>query len=584
MADSPAHYAFLGGPSVLREAAKAAQRDTPFPDTPELIRMQVRDVPVPKNNREASTGPYAHKWQAADRVEMEQMFEKGVLEPVDRANIPPGHKPIPCMMVRVVKPNRDGTVRKFKSRFVAKGFWQRYGIDYTETFAPVAAIATIKLVLAVAAHFNMVCFQFDVEGAFLLPDIDHIVYVVDEHGNYYLCHKTLYGLKQSPHMWNRDLDAELKHHGMIQSKYDPCLYTRRTDQGWMIMASWVDDCVGACCIPEIRDEFFEEFRYPFSSTSDLDYCLKIKVDHMVDQHGDTLIGLSQPVSIETIAVEYSVQDSNPKDTPMQANAKFSKEQCPEPGSEEHKYMQKVPYRNLLGSLGYIAQITRGDIAFAVNKLAAFSNNPGKVHWMALKRILVYLYHSRHRRLVFGTKSHEYDLNDPESKPIQIYCDADHGGCLDTGKSTSGTLVTVLGDSIDASSRKQGKVANSTGMAELYALDDVTRNHECYRNLLFDMTEFYQPTLVSHTDSQVIIKQLDRGELSRRTKHLRLAFEAVKDRVAEGHIELIHVDGKKNPSDLCTKPLPHEDFARHTDFLLKDKITGFGEWQSCMIER
>ena len=85
------------------------------------------------------------------------------------------------------------------------------------------------------------------------------------------------------------------------------------------MASWVNDCVGACCIPEIRDEFFEEFRYPFSSTSDLDYCLKIKVDHMVDQHGDTLIGLSQPVSIETIAVEYSVQDSNPKDTPMQAN-------------------------------------------------------------------------------------------------------------------------------------------------------------------------------------------------------------------------------------------------------------------------
>ena len=113
---------------------------------------------------------------------------------------------------------------------------------------------------------------------------------------------------------------------------------------------------------------------------------------------------------------------------------------------------------------------------------------------------------------------------------------------------------------------------------------MARYHECYRNLLFDMTEFYQPTLVSHTDSQVIIKQLDRGELSRRTKHLRLAFEAVKDRVAEGHIELIHVDGKKNPSDLCTKPLPHEDFARHTDFLLKDKITGFGEWQSCMIER
>ena len=584
MADGPGLLAFLNGPSALRQAAEAAKRDTPYPDTPELIHMQVRDIPVPKNSREAAASPYAHKWRAADRVEMDQMFDKGVLEPVDKSAIPPGHKAIPGMMVRVVKPNRDGTVRKFKSRFVAKGFWQRFGIDYTETFAPVAAIATIKLVLAVAAHFNMVCFQFDVEGAFLLPDIDHIVYIVDEHGNYYLCHKTLYGLKQSPHMWNRDLDAELKYHGMIQSKYDPCLYTRRTEEGWMIMASWVDDCVGACTIPEMRDDFFDEFRYPFSSTSNLDYCLKIKVDHMIDENGNQLIGLSQPVSIETMAAEYSLQDSNPKDTPMQANAKFSKMQCPEPGSEEHEYMQKVPYRRLLGSLGYIGQITRGDILFAVHKLAAFSNNPGKVHWAALKRILVYLYHSRHRRLVFGSKALDHNLDDPDAQPIQIYCDADHGGCLDSGKSTSGTIVTVFGDSIDATSRKQGKVANSTGMAELYALDDVTRNHESYRQLLFDMTDFYQQTVKTHTDSQVIIKQIDRGELSRRTKHLRLAFEAVKDRVAEGHIELEHVDGKNNPSDLCTKPLPLEDFARHVDFLLNDKGTEFGEWHSCLVER
>ena len=70
---------------------------------------------------------------------------------------------------RTCKPTKHGTIRKFKSRFVAKGFWQRYGADYTETFAPVAAIATIKLVLAVAAHFNMVCFQFDVEGGVSPP-------------------------------------------------------------------------------------------------------------------------------------------------------------------------------------------------------------------------------------------------------------------------------------------------------------------------------------------------------------------------------------------------------------------------------
>jgi len=584
MADSPVSFAFnAGGTSVLRAAAAAAERDTPFPDTPELIRMKVRDVPIPKNGREAAAGPHARKWHASDRVEMDQMFDKGVLEPIHKRDVPADKKAIPGMMVRTCKPTKHGTIRKFKSRFVAKGFWQRYGIDYTETFAPVAAIATIKLVLAVAAHFNMVCFQFDVEGAFLLPDIDHVVYIVDEQGNYYRCHKTLYGLKQSPRVWNQDLDIELKQHGMLQSMHDPCLYTRRTERGWMLMACWVDDCVGACTVPAQRDEFYKDFRYPFSSTSDLDYCLKIKVDHMVDNNGDVLIGLSQPISIEAIAHEYSVQDSNPVSTPMPANAKFSKSQSPSPGTPEHEYMEKVPYRNLLGSLGYIAQITRGDIAFAVNKLAAFSSNPGKAHWLALKRILVYLYHSRHRRLVFGSKAQDFDLDDPTTKPIQIYCDADHGGCLDSDKSTSGTLITVFGDCVNMSSRKQGKVANSTGAAELYAVDDETRNHSAYRSLLFDMTEFYQVTIPTYTDSQVVIKQLDRGELTRRTKHLRLAFNAVKERVADGNIELNHVEGKENPADLFTKPLPLEDFTRHTDFLLNDKGTQLAEWQSCMID-
>ena len=98
-----------------------------------------------------------------------------------------------------------------------------------------------------------------------------------------------------------------------------------------------------------------------------------------------------------------------------------------------------------------------------------------------------------------------------------------------------------------------------------------------------MTEFYQVTIPTYTDSQVVIKQLDRGELTRRTKHLRLAFNAVKERVADGNIELNHVEGKENPADLFTKPLPLEDFTRHTDFLLNDKGTQLAEWQSCMID-
>ena len=83
----------------------------------------------------------------------------------------------------------------------------------------------------------------------------------------------------------------------------------------------------------------------------------------------------------------------------------------------------------------------------MNRLGRYTANPGKVHWQALKCVLVYLYHSRHRRLVFGANSAAFDLRSKYCAPISIYCDADHGGDIDTAKSTSGLAVFVFGDAI-----------------------------------------------------------------------------------------------------------------------------------------
>ena len=154
---------------------------------------------------------------------------------------------------------------------------------------------------------------------------------------------------------------------------------------------------------------------------------------------------------------------------MAPGLQLSKPQSPVPGSDDHQAMQQVPYASLLGSLLYIGNTTRGDILQAVNWLGRFTANLGKVHWQALKRVLVYLYHSRHRRLVFGANSVNFDLDSKDCSPISIYCDADHGGDIDTARSTSGLAVFVFGDAIQVRSKKQGKVSSSTGQAELYAL-------------------------------------------------------------------------------------------------------------------
>ena len=337
------------------------------------------------------------------------------------------------------------------------------------------------------------------------------------------------------------------------------------------MVVWVDDVIGCATTKALADEFMENFKYPKSQGGHFDYCLRIKVDHYKG-----MVGLSQTTSIEDLAIKYRIQDSNPISTPMENRTSLTKEQMPKAGSKEQIKMAATPYRQLLGSLLHICQISRGDIAGALQILSRFGKNPAIVHWKALKRVLIYLYHTRHRRLVFG--KHKYDLHDSKAceglQPIEVYVDADHAGCKDTSRSTSGTVIKLFGDTILTKSKRQGKVSNSTAMAELHALAAAARKADHYRQILFDLSDFYQKTIPMMTDSQVVVKMLERGNLSSATKHLRIAFHEVKEKIDSGEVTVEHIPGDTNPSDVCTKPLPGDTHKKHTDSILND-----GSWKN-----
>ena len=131
-------------------------------------------------------------------------------------------------------------------------------------------------------------------------------------------------------------------------------------------------------------------------------------------------------------------------------------------------------------------------------------------------------------------------------------------------------MTLFGDTILCKSKRQGKVSNSTAMAELHAIATAARKADHYREVLFDLCGNLQKTIPIMTDSQAVVKMLDRGNLSNQTKHLRISFHEIKELRDRGEITTEHIPGNDNRADICTKPLPRVTHEKHTSSLLNDE--------------
>ena len=165
--------------------------------------------------------------------------------------LPKEKNAIGCKWVYKVKHNANGSVNRYKARLVVKGYAQTYGIDYEETFSPVARMATVRAVIAMAASKGWSLHQMDVKNAFLHGDLQEEVYMEQPPGYVHAVHpefvcrlkKALYGLKQAPRAWSDKIGQYLVTIGFQISKADFSLYVRKTEKGIMLLVIYVDDLI-----------------------------------------------------------------------------------------------------------------------------------------------------------------------------------------------------------------------------------------------------------------------------------------------------------------------------------------------------
>ena len=225
---------------------------------------------------------------------------------------------------------------------------------------------------------------------------------------------------------------------------------------------------------------------------------------------------NQSKYIGNVLERFSMKDCKPVSTPINSGTKLTKEMSPKT-EEEISEMNVVPYRSAVGSLIYLVTGTRPDIAVAVGEVAKYSNNPGKQHWMAVKK----------ETINFGIKC------DPKSIDLVGYSDADWAGDLDTRSSTTGYLFKLGSVLICWKSKRQPTVALSTAEAEYMALSMAAQTAIWIRKLLKDFNVASKEPTVIYEDNQGCIAMAQNPVNHERTKHIDIPYNFVRERV-EGY--------------------------------------------------
>ena len=518
-------------------------------------------VPVPSNLKEARQSQQWSQWSQAMDEEKSSLDAHDTMEYVER---PTRHKVIPVHWIFSTKVDDYGNVLRFKARLVAQGCRQIPGIDVGEVFAPTSSFGARRAILAVGAALDFEVHQVDIKTAFLNGDLEEEVYVSQppgyENGNpRVVCRlrKALYGLKQAPRAWHKTLDVKLQSMGYFPCKSDAGVYVKTSASGEKsYFLVYVDDLLimskGLDSINWAKEELKASF-----SVHDLGEVRDFLGCQIRRDRPNHLLYMSCSPKIEALAEKFGVTTEGGRviDTPMHKEFCHTREPFVVQPEEVVGSGTVLPdghrYSELVGSLLYIANTTRPDMAHAVGVLSRYRMSPTTAHWKEALRVLKYLVDTKDLALRLGGSS----------TVVVGHVDSDFAGDLDEKYSTTGFVLSVFGGAVVWCSTKQKSIATSTVEAEFMAASHAVKELAWLQGFLEELG-VSPGSITLYCDSQGCIANLRNPINSKYTKHIAVRFHFAREAIAKGQVDIRWISSAQNVADMMTKALPKGSFSEH----------------------
>ncbi|CAI5932811.1 unnamed protein product [Closterium sp. NIES-64] len=510
------------------------------------------DIPTPRSYVEAVEGPYSSQWQAAMDAEIASWKSTGTY--VD-AVPPPGANIVSGMWIfRVKRP--PGSPPIFKARYVARGFSQRQGVDYFQTFSPTPKMTTLRVLLHIAAQRDYELHSLDFSTAFLQGSLHEEIWLrrppgftgTFPHGTQWSLRRPVYGLRQAPREWHDTLRTTLAALGFAPSTADPSLFLRTdTSLPPFYILVYVDDLVFATAdtagLAYVKSELLK--RHTCTDLGELRSYLGLQITR---DRARRTITLTQSHMVQQVLQRFGFTYSSPQATPLPTRHSLSA--LPSDESVE----SSGPYAELVGCLMYLMTCTRPDLAYPLSILARYvaPRRHRPEHMAAAKRVMRYLWSTSGMGLVLGGRS-----------PVVLTGHADASWADDqaTQRSSQGYTFSLGSGSVSWRSTRSSSVLGSSCEAEIYAGAMAAQELRWLTYLLTDLGEPPRSPPVLYVDNKAMLALCREQGLEHRTKHIALRYFLARELQQRGQLRLAYVASEANTADVFTKALAPCDHQR-----------------------
>ena len=500
-------------------------------------------VNVPTTYNEAVSSPDAENWKQAMDDEIKSLESNDTFTVTE---IPETKTVVGGKWVYTVKGNHKNPV--YKARYVAKGYSQVEGIDFTETFSPTARMESIRMLTQVAVQNDWSLHQMDVKAAYLHAPIECDVYVKSPPGyqksptTVWKLNKSLYGLRQSGRNWHNLLHDYLHEINFKQSTSDPCVFIQQVDDHTIVMLVWVDDIIIASSSMELMNQFKRKLnqRFHMKDLGEISSFLGIQF-----KCSDETVTISQSKYLKDIVSKFGYDDCKPRSTPCENKPSSY---CTEEETATTDESMITKYRQMVGSLIYAMTCTRPDLSYCVTKLSQHLSKPLPSDWIMLKHVFRYIKQTSEYELTFRKSTNDLRLH--------AFCDADWASSLDDRHSISGYCISLneSGPPISWKSKKQSSVALSTCEAEYVSLSITCQESIHLTRLLTELLPSTElaPTFIKN-DNQGAIALIKNPVKHMKAKHIDIRYHFVRECYHSNQIVVDYVPSNDNIADIFTKP-------------------------------